>query len=113
MQVPGIKVAIDCGTCTVRPGVPALIVQGYRDAAAKAGAQVSATAEATVTIKDYTERNDTARFLVGAFAGKDEIVTEVTHKDKSFKVEDYYRNAWLGIDALASKIGAMVFTQIK
>jgi hypothetical protein len=113
VHVPALKVAMDCGSCKVRPGVPALIVQGYKDAAAKAGAQISPTAEATLTIKDYTERNDAARFLAGAFAGKDEIVAVVTHQDKKFTVEDYYRNAWLGIDSLASKIGGMAFAQIK
>jgi hypothetical protein len=111
--VPSLKVAVDCGPCQVRPNVPALIAEGYREAAAKAGVQISTTSEATVTIKEYSDRNDAARFLAGAFAGKDEIRTVVTHNEKKFAVEDYYRNAWLGIESLAKKIGEMVFAQVR
>ena len=93
--------------------MPALILEGYKEAAAKSGAQVSTASEATVVIKEYSDRNDAARFLAGAFAGKDEIRTVVTHKGKTFMVEDYYRNAWLGIESLARKIGELVFAQVK
>jgi len=112
-QVPNLKVTVDCGTCQVRPNVPALILEGYKEAAAKSGVQISTASEATVTIKEYSDRNDAARFLAGAFAGKDEIRTVVTHKEKRFAVEDYYRNAWLGIESLAKKIGEMVFAQMR
>ncbi len=112
-QVPNLKVAVDCGTCQVRASVPALIMEGYKEAAAKSGVQISTASEATVTIKEYADRNDAARFLAGAFAGKDEIRTVVTHNGKRFEVEDYYRNAWLGIESLAKKIGEMVFAQIR
>jgi len=113
LQVPSIKVVVDCGSCQVRPNVPTLILDGYRGAASKAGAQISPTSEAIVTIQEYSDRNDTARFLVGAFAGKDEIRAEVIYQEKKFIVEDYYRNAWLGIESLANKIGEMVFAEVK
>ncbi len=112
-EVPTLKVAVDCGKCEVKPTIPGLIVEGYNAAAAKAGHKVSATKEANLVIKEYTARNDAARFLAGAFAGKDEIKAVTTYQGKTHAVEDYYRNAWLGIDVLAKKIGEMTHAQIK
>jgi hypothetical protein len=112
-EVPTLKVALDCGKCEVKPTIPGLIVEGYNGAAAKAGHKVSATKEATLVVKEYTARNDAARFLAGAFAGKDEIKAELTYQGKTYAVEDYYRNAWLGIDVLAKKIGEMTHAQVK
>ncbi len=111
-EVPSLKVVTDCGACQVRSTVPKLIVQGYASAAANSGAKVAPGQEATVSIQEYAARDDGARFLVGAFAGKDEIKAVVTFQGKQFMVEDYYRNAWLGIEALATKIGEMVFERV-
>jgi hypothetical protein len=112
-EVPALKVGSDCGGCQVRSTVPGLIVVGYNNAAAKAGMKVAQGAEASVLIKEYAARDDTARFLAGAFAGKDEIKAAVSHGGKEFVVEDYYRNAWLGIQDLARKIGEMIFERLK
>ncbi|MES2364136.1 MAG: hypothetical protein V4646_20375 [Pseudomonadota bacterium] len=112
-QVPSIKVTLDCGACQVRPTVPALIMQGYSEAAKNAGAVILPAREATVSIQDYSARSDAGRFLVGAFAGKDEIKVLVSNEGKQFSVEDYYRNAWQGIESLALKIGEDVFTKLK
>jgi len=112
-EVPSLNVVMDCGSCQVRPNVPGLIVEGYTSAAIKSGATVVAGQQATVIIKEYAARDDAARFLVGAFAGKDEIKADVTFESKHFMVEDYYRNAWLGIEALARKIGGMVFEKVQ
>src|SRR4051812_33901998 len=111
-QVPTLAVSADCGACVVRPTVPGLIQQGFRDAAAKAGVQVAPDKQTSLTIKDYADRNDAARFMVGIFAGKDAIQATVAADGKTFVVEDYYRNAWLGIEALARKIGEMTFAEI-
>jgi hypothetical protein len=111
-EVPRIRVIADCGTCVVKPGVPELIVEGYQAAAAGSGAKLMPGQEALVVIKEYAARDDTARFLAGAFAGKDEIKAAVAFQGKTFMVEDYYRNAWLGIDHLAKKIGEMVFERV-
>jgi hypothetical protein len=92
--------------------VPGLIVEGYRNAAAKSGAKLALGQEATVSIKEYAGRDDGARFMIGAFAGKDEIKAAVSFREKQFMVEDYYRNAWLGIEDLAKKIGEMVFERV-
>ena len=112
-EVPTLKVAVDCGACQVKPSIPALIVESYNAAAAKDGRKVSAAKEASLTIKEYTARGDAARFLAGAFAGKDEIKAAITYQDKTFSIEDYYRNAWLGIDALARNIGEMAYGGLK
>lgn len=112
-EVPGLKVVLDCGACQVRDNVPSLIVAGYKESASESGAQVAATSDATVTIKEYADRSDGARFFAGAFAGKDQIRADVTYNEKKFTVTDYYRNAWLGIEALAKKIGGMIFEKIK
>ncbi|MFM9879895.1 MAG: hypothetical protein ACKVOO_05735, partial [Burkholderiaceae bacterium] len=80
---------------------------------AKAGHKVSATKEANLVIKEYTARNDAARFLAGALAGKDEIKAVISYQGKTYAVEDYYRNAWLGIDVLAKKIGEMTHAEVK
>lgn len=111
-QVPALLVSSDCGACSVRPSVPGLIQQGYRDAAAKAGVQVAQDRQASLTIKEYADRNDAARVMVGMFAGKDEIKATVSADGRSFVVEDFYRNAWLGIEVLARKIGEMTFAEI-
>jgi hypothetical protein len=105
-------VVTDCGACQVRPSVPSLIVEGYRSAAAKSGAKLASGQEATVSIKEYAARDDGARFMMGAFAGKDEIKAAVSFQEKQFMVEDYYRNAWLGIEDLAKKIGEMIFERV-
>ena len=112
-EVPSLKVTVDCGACQVKPIVPGLIVEGYNEAAAKAGQKVSSTQEATLVIKEYTARGDAARFFAGALAGKDEIKATVSYQGKTYTVEDYYRNAWLGIDALAKKIGQMTHAELK
>ena len=112
-QVPTLTVKLDCGSCQVNPKVPSLLVEGYTTAASQAGAVVVADRQATLTIKSYTARGDAARFLAGALAGKDEIQAEVAYQDQKFAVEDYYRNAWLGIEPLAKKIGEMAFERLK
>jgi hypothetical protein len=113
VEVPTLKVALDCGTCEVKATIPSLVVEGYNQAAIKSGANVSAAKEATLTIKEYIARGDAARLLAGAFAGKDEIKAVITYQGKSFSVEDYYRNAWLGIDTLAKNIGEMAYDRLK
>jgi len=111
--VPGLKVAADCGACVVAPHIPALIVQGYRKAAAEGGARVANEDTAALTIKEYSARDGVARMLAGAFAGKDEIKAVVSYRGRQFSVEEYYRNAWMGIDSVADQIGAMAFEQLK
>ena len=113
IQIPSLKVVIDCGSCQVRTNIPSLILDGYKEAAAKSGVFIAPTVDALVTIKKYSDRDDTVRLLVGIFAGKDEIQAVVTYQSKQFLVEDYYRNAWLGIESLATKIGWMIFEEIK
>jgi hypothetical protein len=112
-EVPTLKVAVDCGACEVKATIPALIVEGYNEAAAKSGNALSTTKEANLTIKEYTARTDAARILAGALAGKDEIKAVIAYQGKNYAVEDYYRNAWLGIDTLAKKIGEMTFGELK
>lgn len=108
-EVPHLRIVMDCGECQVRSNAPDLIIHGYTAAANKSGITIASDREASVTIKEYIARDDTSRMLVGAFAGKDEIKATIAFNDKSFEVEDYYRNAWLGISSLSEKIGAMIF----
>ena len=112
-QVPNIAIKVDCGNCQVKAGIQELIVAGYKESAANSGVNVSDSDLANLKIKEFSARDDVSRFLVGAFAGKDEIKVEVTYKEKVFIVEDYYRNAWQGADSLARKIGALVFEKLK
>jgi hypothetical protein len=112
-ELPTLKVTLDCGPCVVKPTIPSLIVGGYNEAAAKAGRKVTTAKEASLTVKGYLSREDAARFLAGAFAGKDEIKAVIAYQGKTYAVEDYYRNAWLGIDTLAKKIGEMTYTELK
>lgn len=112
-QVPKIAVKIDCGNCEVKAGIQELISAGYKEAASNAGINISDSDFANLNIKEYSARSDAARFLAGAFAGKDEIKIEVNYKEKVFIVEDYYRNAWQGIDSLARKVGQSVFEKLK
>ena len=112
-ELPALKVTVDCGPCVVKPTIPSLIVAGYNEAAAKAGRKVTTGKEANLTVKAYIAREDAARFLAGAFAGKDEIKAVIAYQGKTYSVEDYYRNAWLGIDTLAKKIGEMAYAELK
>jgi hypothetical protein len=112
-EVPALKVSFDCGTCQPRDNSAQLIAEGYNEAVTQAGAKVNPAMQAVLVVREYTARDDTARFLVGAFAGKDEIKASVTYGSQKFDVEDYYRNAWLGIDALARKIGELTFQNLK
>jgi hypothetical protein len=112
-EIPALRVTTDCGACQVRSTVPGLIVVGYNNAAAQAGLKVSSTTEASVVIKEYAARDDTSRFIAGAFAGKDEIKAVVSYQGREFMVEDYYRNAWMGIQDLARKIGEMIVEKMK
>jgi hypothetical protein len=112
-EVPALNVRFDCGACQPRADSGKLIAEGYNEAATQAGAKVNPAMEATLIVKEYTARDDAARFLVGAFAGKDEIKASVSYGTQHFEVEDYYRNAWLGIDALARKIGELAFQSLK
>ncbi len=112
-DVPTLKVVLDCGACEVKPNIAGLVIDGYTQAAAKVGAKVSAANEATLTIKEYRARGDAARFFVGIFAGRDEIKAVITYQGKTFMVEDYYSNAWQGIDSVAKNIGEMAYGQLK
>lgn len=112
-ELPALKVTLDCGPCVVKPQIPSLIVAGYNEAAAKAGRKVTTQKEASLTVKSYTAREDASRFLAGAFAGKDEIKAVIAYQGRTYSVEDYYRNAWLGIDTLAKKIGEMSYAELK
>jgi hypothetical protein len=111
-DVPSLKVETDCGGCEVRASVPALIVEGYTRAAAESGAKPASGEQVTVSIKEYSARDDVARHLVGIFAGKDEIKATVSFQGRQYIVADYYLNAWLGIEHLARRIGEMVFERV-
>lgn len=113
VEVPALAVSADCGACSMKPSIPGLIVQGYNEAARKAGRSVSATEEARLIIKAYTARSDGDRMMLGALAGKDEIKAEVSYRGKTFAVEDYYRNAWQGIDSVARNIGELSYAELK
>jgi len=112
-DVPALKVTVDCGACAVKPSIPFLIIEGYNQAANNDGRKVSTTSEANLTIKAYTARDDAARLLFGAFAGKDEIKAVVAYHGKTYVLEDYYRNTIFGIDTLAKKIGEKSYAELK
>ena len=111
-EVPALKVVADCGACQVKDTVPALIAEGYAAAAAEYGVKVTTEPGVTVAIREYAARDAAARFILGILAGRDVIKAAVTVKERSFVVEDYYQNAWLGIDELAKNIGQMVFHRV-
>jgi hypothetical protein len=111
-EVPGLKVETDCGPCEVRSSIPGLIVEGYTTAAAESGAKPASNEQVTVSIKEYSARDDVARHLVGIFAGKDEIKATINFQGRTFIVADYYVNAWVGIEHLAREIGRMVFERV-
>jgi hypothetical protein len=111
-DVPSLKVETDCGPCEVRASIPGLIVEGYTSAAAESGAKPGSGEQVTVSIKEYSARDDVARHLLGVFAGKDEIKATVSFQGRQLIVADYYVNAWLGIEHLARQIGQMVFERV-
>jgi len=112
-EVPEIKVIVDCKECKIRDNVPSLILEGYKQAATKAGMAISSATSADLSIIEYSDRSDAARFFIGIFAGKDHIKANVIYEGKNFVVEDYYLNAWQGIESLSRKIGKMTFEKFK
>jgi hypothetical protein len=88
-DVPSLKVETDCGACEVRASVPGLIVEGYTSAAAESGAKPASGEQVTVSIKEYSSRDDVARHLLGVFAGKDEIKATVSLHGRQLIVTDY------------------------
>jgi hypothetical protein len=111
--VPQLKVVLECTPCQVRPNVPGLIVAGYHEAATESGAKVTNERMATLTVKEYSARDEFARLMIGALAGKDEIKATVDYEGKKFEIEDYFRNAWQGMDTLAKRIGGMAFESLR
>ncbi len=111
-RIPQLNVVQDCGQCQLKAAIPGLIQAGYRSAAAKDGIQIDTANRATLTITEYSARSNTARMLAGAFAGKDEIKSELSYQDSHETVEGYYRNAIFGIDSLAGKIGEMSYQKV-
>ena len=112
-RVPRLTVALDCGNCAVRQGIPSIIAESYAITAAKAGAKIDPGAEALITVIAYTERSDAARALAGPLAGKDEIRAIVSYRDKRVAIGDHYYNSWLGIEDIADNLGEMAFDVVK
>lgn len=120
-SVPDISVVIDCGDCQVRPSVPEAIHKGYAAAAFKAGVPIAGDAKLMLTIKGYTERGlaeRSALFAVSllvppvAFALKDEIKADALVDGKPVSLEYHYRVPFLGIDAVAQKLGERTFEAV-
>jgi hypothetical protein len=111
--LPDLRVVIECGQCAVPAHIPGLVLKGYRDTAAQWGFRIIDQDAAVLTIKSYTARPAAERMLFGALAGKDEIVASLAYAGREFVIEDYFRNAWFGIDSLAEKIGALAYDQMK
>jgi hypothetical protein len=111
-DVPTLKVVVDCGGCKVKSDLKALVAEGYNGAASQAGAKVLPSKVATLTIKEYVARDDSARFWAGAFAGKDEIKAVLSYQGKQFPVEDYARMAFKGIDNVAKNVGEKAYEQL-
>lgn len=111
-SIPSLTFKVDCGKCEYKESGAALITEGYKDAANENHVAISSTEKAVVTITDYNARNSSARFWLGAMAGRDTIKTIVSYKNKSFKVEDFYANAVKGIDDLARNVGEKIFEEM-
>lgn len=121
-SVPDISIVIDCGDCRVRPSVPGMIHEGYAAAAAKAGVPIASDTKVTLTIKDYTERGLAARsaiFVVSllvppvAFIRKDQIQADALIDGKQVPLEYHYRIPFLGIEAVAQKLGERTFEAVE
>jgi hypothetical protein len=106
-SVPVLKIVVDC-ECNVKESVSA-IADGYNYAVSDTQAQIVPNLQATYSIKHYSARNNVARFLIGMLSGKDEIDGVVTFQGKSIPVGDYVANAASDMDALAHKVGILIF----
>lgn len=111
-ELPKIEVVLDCGACQVRTTVAPLIIQSYREKASKVGVSLNQNKVATVTIKAYSARNDAMRFMTGMMSGKDEIMAVVAYEGRSVVVQEYYQNAFQGIESVAEKIGELTFAEL-
>lgn len=119
-EVPSLVIKTDCGGCKVNSSVSALIQESYTKKAAQSGMLISKDTQATLTISDYSERNLTMRTvsviagpLAIAFDIKDEIVANISFKEKSFTIEYNKVNPFQGIDSVANEIGEMTFEKLE
>ncbi len=110
--IPTLTFKVNCGKCEYKESGAALIAEGYKEAAKEQGAPISTSETAEVTILDYNARNSSARFWLGAMAGRDTIKTSVKYKNRTFEVENFYANAIKGIDDLARDIGEDIYKEI-
>jgi hypothetical protein len=103
-ELPKLVVAWDCGKCVPNDKVPPLIEKEYADYALAHGYSVSESETANMIISQYHQRPPAARAMLGAFAGKDTLSTNVAFRDDKFVATDYNANAWFGMNDLCRSV---------
>lgn len=119
-EVPSLVIKTACGNCKISASIAALIQESYIKKAAQSGMLISKDTQATLTINNYSERNLTMRTvsviaepLAIAFDIKDEIVANVSFKEKSFAIEYNKMNPFQGIESVANEIAEMTFEKLE
>ena len=103
-ELPKLLVVWDCGKCVPNDKVPPLIEKEYADYASAHGYTVSQSETASMVISQYHQRPPAARAMLGAFAGRDTLTTNVVFRDDKFVATDYNANAWFGMNDLCRSV---------
>jgi hypothetical protein len=112
LRMPKLSIKWACQDCAINDKVPPLIETAYAQEAVANGQVVSDTDTAEVAITHIRQRPPGARVMFGAFSGKDELFVRVSYQGKERIVEDYFANAWVGMNGLAESVGKQIHQQV-
>lgn len=102
----------DCGSCDHNEKVPPLLQQSWTKEAAAHGYAVSESETAEMVITEYNQRSPGLRVMFGAMAGQDKLGTRIKFRGKEFKAEDYFANAFSGMNALCANVAKKGLEQL-
>jgi len=111
--VPRLNIVWDCGDCAHNDKVIPLILESYREAAAKQGRTVSDAETADVWIVDFRQRNPGVRSMFGIFSGKDRLRLKVRFRREILEVSDSAAGAWFGMNSVCEGVAKKTLKQIR
>jgi hypothetical protein len=111
--VPRLNIVWNCDDCEPNDKVIPLLLQSYREAAAKQKRTVSDAETADVFIVDFRQRNPGVRSMFGIMAGKDRLGVRIRFRGVVLEASDYSANAVFGMNHLCKSVGKRTLKQIR
>jgi hypothetical protein len=111
--VPRLNIVWNCDGCEQNGKVIPLLLQAYKEAAAKQKRTVSDAETADVFIVDFRQRQPGIRAMFGIMAGKDRLGVRIRFRGVVLEASDYSANAWMGMDHLCKTVGKRTLKQIR